>query len=152
MRGVGRQVPCTTPAGVCSVTLHRGIGSGRGSSLTLHRTCWVGHESQGWVCLRQACPKLHSAVLPRKKATLEMLLLEALLDLVDMHWNGRGSLHSSEVFLGELAQGSAGWRLCPLLGPGPLASLAPSLASLLSGLWWRPEGPAQGVRVLGRGR
>ncbi|XP_060985377.1 centrosomal protein of 72 kDa isoform X4 [Dama dama] len=49
----------------------------------------------------EACPKLHSAVLPRKKATLEMLLLEALLDLVDMHWNGRGSLHSSEVFLAQ---------------------------------------------------
>lgn len=78
-----------------------------------------------------------------------MLLLEALLDLVDMHWNGRGSLHSSEVFLGELAQGSAGWRLCPLLGPGPLALLAPSLASLPSGLWWCPEGPAQGIWVSG---
>ncbi|KAB0369784.1 hypothetical protein FD755_018777, partial [Muntiacus reevesi] len=50
---------------------------------------------------RKACPKLHSAVLPRKKATLEMLLLEALLDLVDVHWNGRGSLHSSEVFLAQ---------------------------------------------------
>ncbi|XP_070332522.1 centrosomal protein of 72 kDa isoform X3 [Odocoileus virginianus] len=49
----------------------------------------------------EACPKLHSAVLPRKKATLEMLILEALLDLVDMHWNGRGSLHSSEVFLAQ---------------------------------------------------
>ncbi|XP_043344971.1 centrosomal protein of 72 kDa isoform X3 [Cervus canadensis] len=49
----------------------------------------------------EACPKLHSTVLPRKKATLEMLLLEALLDLVDMHWNGRGSLHSSEVFLAQ---------------------------------------------------
>ena len=51
MQGVGRRVPPTMPAGVCSVTLLRGVGSGRGSSLTLHRTRWVGHGSQGGVCL-----------------------------------------------------------------------------------------------------
>lgn len=51
MQGVGRRVPPTMPAGVCSVTLLRGVGSGRGSSLTLHRARWVGHRSQGGVCL-----------------------------------------------------------------------------------------------------
>ncbi|KAJ1070324.1 hypothetical protein K5549_006872 [Capra hircus] len=49
----------------------------------------------------EACPKLHSAVLPGKKATLEALVLEALLDLVDRHWSGRRSLHSSEAFLAQ---------------------------------------------------
>ncbi|XP_052515252.1 centrosomal protein of 72 kDa [Budorcas taxicolor] len=49
----------------------------------------------------EACPKLHSATLPGKKATLEALVLEALLDLVDRHWSGRRSLHSSEAFLAQ---------------------------------------------------
>ncbi|XP_044788646.1 centrosomal protein of 72 kDa isoform X2 [Bubalus bubalis] len=49
----------------------------------------------------EACPKLHSTVLPGKKATLEALFLEALLDLVDRHWSGRRSLHSSEAFLAQ---------------------------------------------------
>ncbi|XP_070213889.1 centrosomal protein of 72 kDa isoform X1 [Bos mutus] len=49
----------------------------------------------------EACPKLHSTALPGKKATLEALLLEALLDLVDRHWSGRRSLHSSEAFLAQ---------------------------------------------------
>lgn len=38
---------------------------------------------------------------PGKKATLEVALLEALLDLVDRYWSGCKSLHSNEVFLGE---------------------------------------------------
>ena len=41
---------------------------------------------------------------------------------------------------------------CPLLGPGPLASLDPFPASLPSGLQGRPEGPAYSVRVLRRSR
>ena len=112
----------------------------------------MGTGAKGGFVSGQACPKLHSTVLPGKKATLEALFLEALLDLVDRHWSGRRSLHSSEAFLGELAQGAACQRLCPLLGPGPLASLDPSPASLPSGLRGRPEGPAHGVRVLGRSR
>ncbi|XP_065761603.1 centrosomal protein of 72 kDa isoform X2 [Muntiacus reevesi] len=62
--------------------------------------------SEGW---GQAASSLLATLGPEtprppsasKKATLEMLLLEALLDLVDVHWNGRGSLHSSEVFLAQ---------------------------------------------------
>lgn len=140
------------PAGVCSVTLLHGVGSRRGGSLTLHRTHWVGHGSQGGFVSGQACPKLHSAALPGKKATLEALVLEALLDLVDRHWSGHRSLHSSEAFLGKLAQRAACRCLCPLLGPGPLASLDLSPASLPSGLRGHPEGPAHGVWVLGRSR
>ncbi|XP_042089920.2 centrosomal protein of 72 kDa isoform X4 [Ovis aries] len=49
----------------------------------------------------EACPKSHSAALPGKKATLEALVLEALLDLVDRHWSGHRSLHSSEAFLAQ---------------------------------------------------
>ncbi|XP_040118156.1 centrosomal protein of 72 kDa isoform X2 [Oryx dammah] len=49
----------------------------------------------------EACPKLHSAALPGKEDTLEALVLEALLDLVDRHWSGRRSLHSSEDFLAQ---------------------------------------------------
>ncbi|KAI4574360.1 hypothetical protein MJG53_020924, partial [Ovis ammon polii x Ovis aries] len=49
----------------------------------------------------RACPKSHSAALPGKKATLEALVLEALLDLVDRHWSGHRSLHSSEAFLAQ---------------------------------------------------
>lgn len=32
---------------------------------------------------------------------LEWALLEALLDLVDRHWNGCKSLHDNQAFLGE---------------------------------------------------
>lgn len=45
----------------------------------------------------QVSPKLLSAVPPGK-------LLESLLDLVDRHWSGCKSLHSNEVFLGELGR------------------------------------------------
>lgn len=111
-----------------------------------------GPEQQRPPSASEACPKLHLATLPGKKAALEVLLLDALLDLVDRHWNGCRSLHGNEAFLGELAQGSADQRLCPLLGSGPLASLDPSPASLPSVLREHPEGPAHGVWVLGRGR
>ncbi|XP_057566033.1 centrosomal protein of 72 kDa isoform X3 [Hippopotamus amphibius kiboko] len=49
----------------------------------------------------EVCPKLHLAAPPGTKAALEALLLEALLALVDRHWRGRGSLHSSQVFLAQ---------------------------------------------------
>ncbi|EPY84992.1 centrosomal protein [Camelus ferus] len=41
----------------------------------------------------------HLAAPPGKKATLEVLALEALLDLVDRYWSGCRSLHSNKVFL-----------------------------------------------------
>ncbi|XP_066099187.1 centrosomal protein of 72 kDa [Saccopteryx bilineata] len=50
---------------------------------------------------REVSPTLHSAVPPGKKATLEVVLLEALLDLVDRYWSGCKSLHSNEVFLAQ---------------------------------------------------
>ncbi|XP_067586138.1 LOW QUALITY PROTEIN: centrosomal protein of 72 kDa [Pseudorca crassidens] len=43
------------------------------------------------------CPKLHLAVPPGKKATLEV----ALLDLVGRHCSGCSPLHGSEVFLAQ---------------------------------------------------
>ncbi|ELR57146.1 Centrosomal protein of 72 kDa, partial [Bos mutus] len=61
----------------------------------------VSRGAKGGFVSGQACPKLHSTALPGKKATLEALLLEALLDLVDRHWSGRRSLHSSEAFLAQ---------------------------------------------------
>ncbi|XP_060985378.1 centrosomal protein of 72 kDa isoform X5 [Dama dama] len=62
--------------------------------------------SEGWGQAASSLSATPGPETPRppsasEKATLEMLLLEALLDLVDMHWNGRGSLHSSEVFLAQ---------------------------------------------------
>ena len=63
----------------------------------------------------QVSPKLHSAVPPGKKATLEVTLLDALLDLVDRYWNGCKSLHSNEMFLGESRRDSQ------LMGPEPRA-------------------------------
>ncbi|XP_036135470.1 centrosomal protein of 72 kDa [Molossus molossus] len=56
------------------------------------------HSTSG---AREMSPKLHSAMPPGKKATLEMALLEALLDLVDRYWSGCKSLHSNEVFLAQ---------------------------------------------------
>ena len=49
----------------------------------------------------QVAPRLYSAVPPGKKAALEVMLLEALLDLVDRYWSGCKSLHGNEVFQGE---------------------------------------------------
>ncbi|XP_045704009.1 centrosomal protein of 72 kDa isoform X2 [Phyllostomus hastatus] len=50
---------------------------------------------------REVSPKLHSAVPPGKKATLEVTFLDALLDLVDRYWHGCKSLHSNEMFLAQ---------------------------------------------------
>ncbi|ELK08180.1 Centrosomal protein of 72 kDa [Pteropus alecto] len=50
---------------------------------------------------REVSPKLQSAVPPGKQASLEMALLEALLDLVDRYWSGCKSLHGNEVFLAQ---------------------------------------------------
>lgn len=82
--------------------------------LVLHRTHWfqAGKKPRSWFVSVQVCPKLHLAVPPGKKATLEV----ALLDLVGRHWSGCSPLHSSEVLLGELAQGSAGRCLRPTAG------------------------------------
>nr|XP_019600158.1 PREDICTED: centrosomal protein of 72 kDa isoform X2 [Rhinolophus sinicus] len=38
---------------------------------------------------------------PSRKATLEVTLLEVLLDLVDRYWSGCKSLHSNEAFLAQ---------------------------------------------------
>ncbi|XP_025307310.1 centrosomal protein of 72 kDa isoform X3 [Canis lupus familiaris] len=46
----------------------------------------------------EVAPRLYSAVPPGKKAALEVMLLEALLDLVDRYWSGCKSLHGNEVF------------------------------------------------------
>ncbi|KAF5914915.1 hypothetical protein HPG69_009361 [Diceros bicornis minor] len=50
---------------------------------------------------REVSPKSHTAVLPGKKAALEVVLLEALLDLVDRYWSGCKSLHGNEVFIAQ---------------------------------------------------
>lgn len=55
--------------------------------------------------LSQVSPKLQLAVPPGKQASLEVALLEALLDLVDRYWSGCKSLHGNEVFLGESGGG-----------------------------------------------
>ncbi|XP_032965785.1 centrosomal protein of 72 kDa [Rhinolophus ferrumequinum] len=38
---------------------------------------------------------------PARKATLEVMLLEVLLDLVDRYWSGCKSLHNNEAFLAQ---------------------------------------------------
>ncbi|XP_026929101.1 centrosomal protein of 72 kDa isoform X2 [Acinonyx jubatus] len=48
--------------------------------------------------------KLYSAPPPGKKAGLEAVLLEALLDLVDRYWGGCKSLHGNEVFRAQARQ------------------------------------------------
>nr|KAF6440101.1 centrosomal protein 72 [Rousettus aegyptiacus] len=50
---------------------------------------------------REVSPKLQLAVPPGKQASLEVALLEALLDLVDRYWSGCKSLHGNEVFLAQ---------------------------------------------------
>ncbi|XP_004440088.1 PREDICTED: centrosomal protein of 72 kDa [Ceratotherium simum simum] len=50
---------------------------------------------------REVSPKSHTAALPGKKAALEVVLLEALLDLVDRYWSGCKSLHGNEVFIAQ---------------------------------------------------
>jgi hypothetical protein len=44
--------------------------------------------------------------VPERRSTLEVALLEALLDLIDRCSSGSGSLHGNEAFLGE-----SWWRL-----------------------------------------
>uniref|UniRef100_H0VDB2 Centrosomal protein of 72 kDa n=1 Tax=Cavia porcellus TaxID=10141 RepID=H0VDB2_CAVPO len=46
-------------------------------------------------------PTSHSAAPLGKRAVLEMMLLEAFLDLVDKYWNGCRSLHGNQAFLGQ---------------------------------------------------
>ncbi|XP_076772429.1 centrosomal protein of 72 kDa isoform X2 [Arvicanthis niloticus] len=46
-------------------------------------------------------PKLCSAVMPERRSTLEVALLEALLDLIDRCSSGSGSLHGNEAFLAQ---------------------------------------------------
>uniref|UniRef100_A0A2K6FLY1 Centrosomal protein of 72 kDa n=1 Tax=Propithecus coquereli TaxID=379532 RepID=A0A2K6FLY1_PROCO len=73
-----------------------------GSEGRSERTFSSGAEeqrSQGATDARELSPKLRSAALPGEKAALEVVLLEALLDLVDKYWDGCRSLHSNEVFL-----------------------------------------------------
>ncbi|KAB1281282.1 Centrosomal protein of 72 kDa [Camelus dromedarius] len=60
-----------------------------------------GPLSLAVVCPVQVCPRRHLAAPPGKKATLEVLALEALLDLVDRYWSGCRSLHSNKVFLAQ---------------------------------------------------
>ncbi|XP_010601474.1 centrosomal protein of 72 kDa isoform X4 [Fukomys damarensis] len=43
----------------------------------------------------------HLAAPTGKRAPLEVVLLEALLDLVDKHWSGCRSLHRNEMFLAQ---------------------------------------------------
>ncbi|GAB5567411.1 centrosomal protein of 72 kDa isoform X2 [Prionailurus iriomotensis] len=59
--------------------------------------------------------KLYSAPPPGKKAGLEVVLLEALLDLVDRYWGGCKSLHGNEVFRGAICL--LGSEPCTLLDP-----------------------------------
>ncbi|XP_006517486.1 centrosomal protein of 72 kDa isoform X4 [Mus musculus] len=46
-------------------------------------------------------PKLCSAAVPERRSTLEVALLEALLDLIDRCSSGSGSLHGNEAFLAQ---------------------------------------------------
>lgn len=52
----------------------------------------------------QLSPKLCSAAAPERRSTLEMALLEALLDLIDRCSSGSGSLHGNEAFLAQARQ------------------------------------------------
>ncbi|XP_006517485.1 centrosomal protein of 72 kDa isoform X3 [Mus musculus] len=49
----------------------------------------------------QLSPKLCSAAVPERRSTLEVALLEALLDLIDRCSSGSGSLHGNEAFLAQ---------------------------------------------------
>ncbi|XP_012629607.1 centrosomal protein of 72 kDa [Microcebus murinus] len=75
-----------------------------GSEGRSERTFSSGTEeqrSQGSTNARELSLKLRSAALPREKAALEVVVLEALLDLVDKYWHGCRSLQSNEVFLAQ---------------------------------------------------
>ncbi|XP_052015711.1 centrosomal protein of 72 kDa isoform X3 [Apodemus sylvaticus] len=50
---------------------------------------------------RVLSPKLCSAAVPERRSTLEVALLEALLDLIDRCSSGSGSLHGNEAFLAQ---------------------------------------------------
>ncbi|XP_023561190.1 centrosomal protein of 72 kDa isoform X2 [Octodon degus] len=46
-------------------------------------------------------PVVHLAAPLERRAALEMVLLEALLDLVDKYWSGCRSLHGNQMFLAQ---------------------------------------------------
>ncbi|XP_051006846.1 centrosomal protein of 72 kDa [Acomys russatus] len=57
--------------------------------------------SHGTSDTRMLSPKLCLAGVPERKPTLEVALLEALLDLIDRCSSGSGSLHGNEAFLAQ---------------------------------------------------
>ncbi|XP_004411679.1 PREDICTED: centrosomal protein of 72 kDa [Odobenus rosmarus divergens] len=82
-------------------TLSRQSGSEGRSERTLSRSEVSEPEEEGPHSRSgtgEVAPTLYSAVSPVRKAALEVVLLEALLDLVDRYWSGCKSLHGNEVF------------------------------------------------------
>lgn len=114
--GAGVQAPRTRVLAWCLV----------GTELVVSEAlCWELKTSVVVLFLSQVSPKQY----PSRKATLEVTLLEVLLDLVDRYWSGCKSLHSNEAFLGELG-GTVSWSAlrhcvnrcsssCWVLGPAP---------------------------------
>ncbi|KAG8512349.1 Centrosomal protein of 72 kDa [Galemys pyrenaicus] len=58
-------------------------------------------RAPSWGSARQASPRLPTALVPGRKAALELAQLEALLDLVDRYWSGHRSLHGHGAFLAQ---------------------------------------------------
>nr|XP_011708590.1 centrosomal protein of 72 kDa isoform X1 [Macaca nemestrina] len=91
----------THGSSVAEESLSRQNSSGSRSGRTLSQPEASETEeqrSQGMTDTREPSPGSRSA-LPGKKMTLQAVLLETLLDLVDRSWGGCRSLHSNEAFL-----------------------------------------------------
>ncbi|XP_034854670.1 centrosomal protein of 72 kDa isoform X1 [Mirounga leonina] len=85
-------------------TLSRESGSEGRSERTLSRSEASEPEEEGPHSRSgtgEVAPTLYAAVSPVRKAELQVVLLEALLDLVDRYWSGCKSLHSNEVFCAQ---------------------------------------------------
>ncbi|XP_061043594.1 LOW QUALITY PROTEIN: centrosomal protein of 72 kDa [Eubalaena glacialis] len=105
-------------------------------------------KPRSWFVSVQVCPKLHLAVPPGKKATLEV----ALLGLVeDRRWGGCRPRRSSDAFLVSWPRALRAGARAPLLGAGPRVSLD-RLTGLTAALRCgnRPDGPIHSVWALGR--
>ena len=88
---------CQRPA-ICTYSMPASLHS---QTLWMLRT--VLHLLRNQVChhKKTLSPKLCSAAVPERRSTLEVALLEALLDLIDRCSSGSGSLHGNEAFLAQ---------------------------------------------------
>lgn len=113
-----------------------GIGVITGGQTSTRCRSFVSQElkaSAVVLFLSQVSPKVQAAVPPRKQASLEAALLEALLDLVDRYWSGCKSLHGNEVFLGESGGDGQLVTATPAQVP-PLGSIAGPSSSAITWL------------------